>query len=143
MKSLKQFVLEQLHYKFDLQFPDILEMAQVNTYDNDGVFNKNKMKIQVYGGSSEHNPPHVHIMDKSRTFDIRVSIEDEELISVKKENRRVNYNEIVGDFRMWSKKYTNNPAFKGKTNKYMCINAWNVNNPDKLIYFEEENEDKN
>lgn len=143
MKSLKQFIIEQLHYKFDLQFPDILEMAQVNTYDNDGAFNKNKMKIQVYGGSSEHNPPHVHIMDKSRTFDIRVSIEDEELISVKKENRRVNYNEIVGDFRMWMKKYTNNPAFKGKTNKYMCINAWNVNNPDKLIYFDEENDDKN
>ena len=44
------------------------------------------------------------LMDKSRTFDIRVSIEDEELISVKKENRRVNYNEIVGDFRMWMKK---------------------------------------
>lgn len=141
MKSLKDFIYEQLHYTFDMQFPDILEMAQINSFDNDGTFNKNKMKVQVYGGSSEHNPPHVHLMDKSRTFDIRVSLEDEELMSIKKNNKRVNYKELVGEFRMWLKKKTNNPAYKGKTNKYMCINAWNVANPDKYILFEEPNED--
>lgn len=140
MKSLKLYILEQLNYHFDMQFPGILEMAQVNTYDNDGAFNKNKMKIQVYGGSSEHNPPHVHIMDKSRTFDIRVSIEDGEFISVKKENRRINYNEIIGEFRMWLKKYSNNPSFRKKTNKDMCIAAWNLNNPDKLIDIETNND---
>ena len=133
MKSLKQFILEQLHYKFDMQFPNILEMAQVNSYDNDGEFNKNKMKIQIYGGSSEHNPPHVHIMDKSRTFDIRADIENGDFISAKKENRKVNYKEICGKFKLWLKAFSNNPSFKDKTNKEMCIAAWNLNNPDKMI----------
>lgn len=133
MKSLKDFICEQLHYKFDMQFPEVLEMAQVNSYDNDGAFNKNKMKIQVYGGSSEHNPPHVHIMDKSRTFDIRVSIEDGEFLSAKKPNKRINYKEICGQFQLWLKKKSKNPSFADKTNKDECIAAWNLNNPDKLI----------
>lgn len=88
MKSLVQYIQEQLHYKFGFQFPNVLEMAQVNSYENEGTFNKNSIKIHVYGGTSEHNPPHVHIMNKSNSFDLRLSIEDGELISIKKRKEK-------------------------------------------------------
>ena len=139
MKHIKQFIIEKLHYNFDMQFPNILEMAQIN-HDTDGPFNKNKMKIQIYGGSTEHNPPHVHIMDRSRTFDIRVSIEDGELISIKKDNKRVNFNEICGQFQLWLKKYSVDKGFKDKSNKEMCVYVWNLCNPDKMIEYIENEE---
>ena len=133
MKSLKHYILERLHHSFGMQFHGILEMAQVNTYDNDGAFNHNKIKVQVYGGTSEHNPPHVHLVSKDNSFDIRVRIEDGEYISAKRVSKRTNIDDLVSDFKKWLDKYSNNPSFKNKTNKDMCIAAWNLNNPDKLI----------
>lgn len=135
MKTLVQYIQEQLHYKFGLQFPNVLEMAQINSYENNGKFDKNSMKIQIYGGDSEHNPPHVHIMDKSRSFDIRVEIETGDLMSIKKGKKKESYSDIINDFKKWLDKQSNNPTYKDQqlTNQYMCYDIWNLMNPDKFV----------
>lgn len=135
MKSLVQFIKERLHYSFGIQFPGILEMAQVNNYDNSGPFSKNSMKVHIYGGSSEHNPPHVHIMDKSNSFDIRVLISNGELYSVKKGRKKESYSRIIKDFKEWLNEPSSAPKSEGQDNRDRCCLLWNELNPDKEIKF--------
>lgn len=62
----------------------LIEMAQVDQI--------NDLVIQVY---TDHNPPHFHVIKKDK-FDVRISIENAEVLSYKfqKNNAQISSNEL-------------------------------------------------
>ncbi len=135
MKTLFAYIREQLLLMYGKQFPNLLEMAVVNGYENYGPFDRKSMKIQIYGGQDEHNPPHVHISDKAHSFDLRMSLETGELLSVKKGRKPESYSKITKEFKEWLDYPCSDPSMENKTNRDMCCIAWNLNNEDKRILY--------
>lgn len=110
----------------------LLEMAQMNLYDRDanGLCSpKYKVHILNKEGNKE---PHFHILSSSEGFDIRVTIENCTLLSVKKYGKRRTdtFSDVIKLAKYWLKQKAKDIIQSDKTNKELCISQFFRMNPD-------------
>lgn len=101
------------------------EMARVNVRDNGKLFPFNAYKVEVYG--KEHNPPHMHVISLQEGYDIRISIDTGDLVSVKSYGNRSEGNlfkDVVKKAKKWLQQANNMPGSTGNTNQQVATMMW-------------------
>lgn len=101
------------------------EMARINVKDNGKIFPYNAYEVYVYG--NDHNPPHIHVISKQEGYDIRISIESGDLVSVESLGNRgqnSSFSDVVKKAKAWFKQTSNVPGFSGKTNQEVALGMW-------------------
>jgi len=110
----------------------INEMAKLNIKDGGmSCFPPNAYRVIVQGDNSYKKPPHIHISSVQEGFNIRVYIENGELMSVEsygKRKRSDNFSDILKKVKLWFSQPST--LFKEYTNKEVASILWTANNKD-------------